>query len=99
VLWRPSHTRRPSHSGRATLRLIRDRHLIRTMSRKPDVPSIPDKRTARTKPVKAKAAPDPRPPEQFDLWGALADFGESGEPTEAAVPRPAKISRRRSRTA
>jgi hypothetical protein len=72
------------------------------MPRKPNAPSIPDKptvQTARTKPVKAKAAPDPRPAEQFDLWGALADFGEAGEATEAAVPRPAKVSRRRSRTA
>jgi hypothetical protein len=69
------------------------------MPRKSNVPSIPDKPTARTKPVKAKAAPDPRPSEQFDLWDALADFGEAGEATEAAVPRPAKVSRRRSRTA
>ncbi len=71
------------------------------MPRKPDVPSIPaDKPTVRTtKPVKAKAAPGPPPLEQFDLWGALADFGESGEATDAAVPRPAKVSRRRSRTA
>ncbi len=74
------------------------------MPRKTNLPSIPDKptvQTARTKPVKAKAAPDPRPPEQFDLWGALMDFGEAGEATEAAAaaPRPAKVSRRRSRTA
>jgi len=69
------------------------------MPRKPNVPSIPDKLTTRTKPVKAKAAPDPRPTEQFDLRGALADFGEAGEASEAAVPRPAKVSRRRSRAA
>jgi hypothetical protein len=69
------------------------------MPRKPNVPSIPDKPAARTKPVKAKAAPDPRPLEQFDLWDALADFGEAGEAKEAAVTRPAKVSRRRSRTA
>ena len=56
------------------------------MPRKPNVPSISDKPTARTKPVKAKAAPNPRPPEQFDLWGALADFGGAGEATEAALP-------------
>jgi hypothetical protein len=69
------------------------------MPRKPDIPSIADKPAARTKPVKAKAAPAPPSLEHFDLWGALADFGESGEAAEAAVPRPAKVSRRRSRTA
>jgi hypothetical protein len=69
------------------------------MPRKSDTPSIPEKPTARTKPVKAKAAAGPPPFEQFDLWGARADFGEAGEATEAAKLRPAKVSRRRSRTA
>jgi hypothetical protein len=62
------------------------------MPRKPDIPLIPEKPTARTNPVKANAALRSPPLEQLDLWGAMADFGEFGEATEADAARLAKVS-------
>ena len=54
--------------------------------------------TGRTKPEASLIVPKHRPdpsPEQFDLWGAFADFSELDQTVEVAPQRRAKTRQRR----